>query len=198
MIRNIVFDIGNVLAEFSWREHLARFGFTGEKAERIGKAMMLNPTWNELDRGVWSREKLLQSFIKEAPDLEQEIRLVFSDLSTIVRKFPKSDSWVQSLKDRGYHVYYLSNYSSYVRKDTEKELTFMKLMDGGIMSYEVQLIKPDLAIYQTLMERYDLQPEECVFLDDTVRNVEAAQALGIAGIVVTSQEQAKKELETLL
>ena len=74
MIRNIVFDIGNVLAEFSWREHLARFGFTGEKVERIGKAMMLNPTWNELDRGVWSREKLLQSFIKEAPDLEQEIR----------------------------------------------------------------------------------------------------------------------------
>ena len=198
MIRNIVFDIGNVLAEFSWREHLARFGFTGEKAERIGKAMMLNPTWNELDRGVWSREELLQSFIKEAPDLEQEIRLVFSDLSTIVRKFPKSDSWVQSLKDRGYHVYYLSNYSSHVRKDTEKELTFMKLMDGGIMSYEVQLIKPDLAIYQTLMARYDLQPEECVFLDDTVRNVEAAQALGIAGIVVTSQEQAKKELETLL
>ena len=198
MIRNIVFDIGNVLAEFSWREHLARFGFTGEKAERIGKAMMLNPTWNELDRGVWSREELLQSFIKEAPDLEQEIRLVFSDLSTIVRKFPKSDSWVQSLKDRGYHVYYLSNYSSHVRKDTEKELTFMKLMDGGIMSYEVQLIKPDLAIYQTLMARYDLQPEECVFLDDTVRNVEAAQELGIAGIVVTSQEQAKKELETLL
>ena len=74
----------------------------------------------------------------------------------------------------------------------------MKLMDGGIMSYEVQLIKPDLIIYQTLIERYDLQPEECVFLDDTVRNVEAAQALGIAGIVVTSQEQAKKELETLL
>ena len=104
MIRNIVFDIGNVLAEFSWREHLARFGFTGEKAERIGKAMMLNPTWNELDRGVWSREKLLQSFIKEAPDLEQEIRLVFSDLSTIVRKFQKTDSCVQSLKDRGYHV----------------------------------------------------------------------------------------------
>ena len=59
MIRNIVFDIGNVLAEFSWREHLARFGFTGEKAERIGKAMMLNPTWNELDRGVWSRDCLL-------------------------------------------------------------------------------------------------------------------------------------------
>ena len=71
-------------------------------------------------------------------------------------------------------------------------------MDGGIMSYTVHLAKPDPAIYQTLLGRYGLKAEECVFLDDTVRNVEAAQALGIAGIVVTSQEQAKKELETLL
>ena len=71
-------------------------------------------------------------------------------------------------------------------------------MDGGIMSYTVHLAKPDPAIYQTLLDRYGLKAEECVFLDDTVRNVEAAQALGIAGIVVTSQEQAKKELETLL
>ena len=71
-------------------------------------------------------------------------------------------------------------------------------MDGGIMSYTVHLAKPDPAIYQTLLDRYGLKAEECVFLDDTVRNVEAAQALGVAGIVVTSQEQAKKELETLL
>ena len=66
------------------------------------------------------------------------------------------------------------------------------------MSYTVHLAKPDPAIYQTLLDRYGLKAEECVFLDDTVRHVEAAQALGIAGIVVTSQEQAKKELETLL
>ena len=66
------------------------------------------------------------------------------------------------------------------------------------MSYTVHLAKPDPAIYQTLLDRYGLKAEECVFLDDTVRNVEAAQALGIAGIVVTSQEQAKKELENLL
>ena len=66
------------------------------------------------------------------------------------------------------------------------------------MSYTVHLAKPDPAIYQALMERYGLKAEECVFLDDTVRNVEAARALDMAGIVVSSQEQAKKELETLL
>mgnify|MGYP000286109203 CR=1 FL=1 len=102
------------------------------------------------------------------------------------------------LKARGYHTYYLSNYGERIRREASKELSFLSHMDGGIMSYTVHLAKPDPAIYQTLLDRYGLKAEECVFLDDTVRNVEAAQALGIAGIVVTSQEQAKKELETLL
>ena len=92
--------------------------------------------------------------------------------------------WIESLKARGYHTYYLSNYGERIRREASKELSFLSHMDGGIMSYTVHLAKPDPAIYQTL--------------DDTVRNVEAAQALGVAGIVVTSQEQAKKELETLL
>lgn len=74
----------------------------------------------------------------------------------------------------------------------------MKLMDGGIMSYEVQLIKPDLAIYQTLMVRYDLQPEECVFLDDTKANIDGALRAGMQGILVKTQEQAMQELDELL
>ena len=131
-------------------------------------------------------------------ELEQEIRLVFSDLSTIVREYEGSVDWIESLKARGYHTYYLSNYGERIRREASKELSFLSHMDGGIMSYTVHLAKPDPAIYQTLLDRYGLKAEECVFLDDTVRNVEAAQALGIAGIVVTSQEQAKKELETLL
>lgn len=74
----------------------------------------------------------------------------------------------------------------------------MKLMDGGIMSYEVQLIKPDLIIYQTLMERYDLQPEECVFLDDTKANIDGALRAGMQGILVKTQEQAMQDLDELL
>ena len=74
----------------------------------------------------------------------------------------------------------------------------MKLMDGGIMSYEVQLIKPDLIIYQTLMKRYDLQPEECVFLDDTKANIDGALRAGMQGILVKTQEQAMQDLDELL
>ena len=186
MIKNVIFDIGNVLLDFCWKDHIARFGFQGEKADRIAQAMMLGPIWPKLDLGLESDEDILEQFVTHTPELEQEIRLVFSDLSTIVREYEGSVDWIESLKARGYHTYYLSNYGERIRREASKELSFLSHMDGGIMSY------------QTLLDRYGLKAEECVFLDDTVRNVEAAQALGIAGIVVTSQEQAKKELETLL
>ncbi|MCI8430745.1 MAG: HAD family phosphatase [Lachnospiraceae bacterium] len=198
MIRNIIFDIGNVLIDFCWREHIRRKGFQGETAERIGKAMMQSPVWDELDRGVWTNEELLQGFIANDPELEKEIRIVFSDLGTLVKEKEGSSDWIRSLKADGYQVYYLSNYSERVKREAASELSFLKEMDGGIMSCTVQTIKPDPRIYQMLMERYELLAEESVFLDDTEANVAAAGRLGMYGILVKDVERAKQELAELL
>ena len=70
-------------------------------------------------------------------------------------------------------------------------------MDGGILSYQEKLIKPDPAIYTLLLERYGLVAEESVFLDDTLANVEAARKLGIHGIWFQTKEQAEEELKRL-
>lgn len=198
MIRNIVFDIGNVLVDFCWREHIAGLGFDQDMVERLGKAMMLNPVWNEVDRGVWSNEELLQGFIDNDPEMEAEIRTVFGDLSTIVREKSESGAWIRSLKEKGYRVYYLSNFSARVKREAADQLTFLQEMDGGIMSYEVRLIKPDAAIYRALFERYGLKPQESVFLDDSPANVEASRAIGMESILVKSQKQAMEELEDFL
>ncbi len=198
MIRNIVFDIGNVLVDFSWREHIAGCGFEGETAKRLGQAMMEHPVWNEIDRGVWSNEELLQAFIRNAPDLEQEIRVVFANLNTVVRLREGSCAWVRDLRQRGFRVYYLSNFSRRVRSEAAEKLSFLKEMDGGVMSCDVHLIKPDPAIFRVLFEKYDLNPEECVFLDDSVANVQTAESLGMAVVQVESQEQAKEELERVI
>lgn len=160
--------------------------------------MMQSPQWAEIDRGVWTMEELLDRFVANDPELEQEIRTVFSDLSTIVREREGSRAWIRSLKEAGYKVYYLSNFSRKVETEAAGELSFLEEMDGGILSYQEHLIKPDRAIYELLMKRYGLSPEESVFLDDTQENVEAAEALGIWGIRVESQEQAKYRLQELL
>ena len=198
MIKNIIFDIGNVLADFCWREHIRRFGYEQEIAERLGEAMMLSTIWPEVDRGVWTREELLAGFVANAPELETEIRTVFSDLSTLVKERSGSAAWLRSLKAEGYGVYYLSNFSKRVEEEAAGELSFLQEMDGGILSYTVRLIKPDPAIYQMLLERYRLSAEESVFLDDSADNVEAARNLGMHGILVESQEQAMHALQKLL
>ncbi|MCI8586314.1 MAG: HAD family phosphatase [Lachnospiraceae bacterium] len=198
MIKNIIFDIGNVLVDYCWEDHIVHCGFQGETKERIGRAMMLSDTWQEVDRGVWTEEELLAGFIANDRELEQEIRAVFSDLSTLLRERSGSIPWLRSLKADGYQVYYLSNFSEKVKREAGKELTFLNEMDGGIMSYTVQVIKPAPEIYRKLLEKYGLSAEESVFLDDSDANVQAAKALGMEGILVTSQEQAKKELHKLL
>ena len=198
MIRNIVFDIGNVLVDYCWQDHIAHCGFTGEKADRIAHAMMLGSDWKELDRGVLKDEEFRRLLISKAPELEQEILLLMSDLSTLVRRREGSIPWIQDLKARGYHTYYLSNYGEQVRRDTADSLDFMKEMDGGIMSYEVHQIKPDAEIFHTLLDRYGLKAEESIFLDDTNINVDAARGVGMKGLLVESQEQAIRDLNALL
>ena len=198
MIRNIIFDIGNVLVDYCWQEHIAGYGFLGGMARRIGKAMMESPVWNELDRGLWTNEELLAGFIRNDPELEQEIRLVFSDLSTLVKEREGSRGWLRALKKEGFWLYYLSNYSARAKNEAAGQITFLEEMDGGIMSYREGLIKPDPAIYRLLLERYGLNAQECVFLDDSPANVEAAVRLGIRGIQVKSQEQAMRDLQELL
>ncbi len=198
MIQNIVFDIGNVLVDFCWRDHIAGCGYSGETAERLGRAMMLSPEWNEIDRGVWTNEELLQGFIANDPELEPEIRTVFADLSTLIRERSGSAEWICSLKEKGYKVYYLSNFSERVKTEAAGELSFLEEMNGGVMSYTVRLIKPDPAIYERLFKWYELKPEESVFLDDSAANIRTARELGMYAIQVESQEQAAEDLRKLL
>ena len=197
MIRNIVFDIGNVLVAFRWREYFAEFGYPQDIYERLCKATALNSVWNEYDRGVWTEEEVLQGFIAADPELEPQIRETLSDLKGLLIMYDYAIDWVKELKAKGYGVYYLSNFSDPACRDCGDELGFLPYMDGGILSYHEKVIKPDAAIYKLLMERYGLKAEECVFLDDNANNIEGARAVGMYGIVFENKEQGAEELRAL-
>ena len=197
MIRNIVFDIGNVLTDFRWREFLQDKGFDDDMVDRIARASFMSPFWEEFDRGDWDEERLLQEFIKNDPEIEKELRMAFQQVNGMVTLRDYAIPWIEELKGKGYRVLYLSNFSYKAYVECADALVFLPYMDGGILSYRERLIKPYPEIYRLLMDRYSLQPEETVFLDDTLKNVEAARALGICGIHFKSKEQACRELEEL-
>lgn len=197
MIRNIIFDIGNVLTDFRWREFLRDKGFDEEMIGRIARASVMSPFWNEFDRGEWDTEKLMEEFVRLDPEIEKELHLAYDDIKGMVTKRDYAISWIQELKAKGYGVYYLSNFSYKAYVDCADALDFLPLTDGGILSYRDKVIKPGREIYDLLLSRYDLKAEECVFLDDTPVNVETAEKLGFAGIVFRTKEQAQEELRAM-
>ncbi len=197
MIRNVIFDIGNVLTDFRWNEFLQDKGFDEAMIQRIARASVLSPFWAEFDRGEWDTDKLLKEFAKLDPEIEDELYRAFGDIREMVTKRDYAIPWIKELKSKGYGVYYLSNYSYKAYVDCIDALDFIPFMDGGILSFQDRVIKPDAEIYRLLLSRYGLKAEECVFLDDTPANVEAAEKLGFAGIVFGTREQAQEELRAL-
>ena len=198
MIKNIIFDIGNVLSAFRWEGFLADKGFDKEMIDRIGNASVRTEAWYEFDKGVYSDEEVVELFVKNDPEIAAEIHKAFDFVEGMVELYPYTMDWLKSYKDAGFKVYYLSNFSYKAETQCPKSLSFIPMMDGGILSYRVKMTKPDPKIYELLLSDYGLKAEECIFIDDTLRNVEAAEKLGIHGVRFLGQEDAASKVSMII
>lgn len=196
-ITTIVFDIGNVLAEFCWERHFRSFGFSEETFQRLAKATVLDSVWDEFDKGVMTLDEMTKLFIQNDPGVEQEIRTILKDISPCIDVYDYAYDWIREFKANGYHVYILSNFSEKCYLDCGEKMNFVKEADGAVISYQEKMIKPDACFYEVLLDRYHLIPEECVFMDDKQINIEAAKALGMNGIVFTTKNVALVELRKM-
>lgn len=199
MIKNIILDVGRVLVAWKPKETMKeKLGFSEETVNDLAKALFESGVWNEADRGVLSNDEFLALAISRAPEYEKEIRLFWDNVDKAIWQLPYAGEWIRTMKKAGYQVYILSNYGSWTYDKTrEAVLNFLEEVDGAIFSYQVKQIKPNPEIFQSLFEKYSLQAEECVFLDDLPANIEGAKAVGMQGIVFTDLEEALVELEKL-
>lgn len=198
MIKSIIFDIGMVLADYNWSGYLRSFSYSKETYEDIANAVFLSPTWVECDRGVLSDQELLSGFIHNAPEYEKEIKEVYDTVGRCIKQYDYTIPWIQDLKSKGLGIYALSNYGERMFAQTGIELNFLKYMDGALISYQEHLIKPDPRIYQTLLNRYNLIPQETVFFDDNEDNVKGASDLGINAFLFHNYQEANEQLQALL
>ena len=198
MINTVIFDVGNVLVDFDWEGFIHRM-FPGreELISELDSAVWGNGRWDRLDAGD-EPEEVFANIIAHAPEHEHELRKVFENVGDTLRKRPATPIWLKDIKSRGYRVLYLSNYSHYVMEKNPDVLDFLPLMDGGVFSCDVKLIKPDRKIYECITEKYNLVPSECVFIDDIERNVKAAKDFGFNAIRFITLEQAQRDLNAIL
>lgn len=198
MIKNIVFDIGNVLAAFCWKQYISELGIDPAFEDRLAAATTCNRLWREIDHGIMPLDDIITAMIATDPAIESEIRLFFKDRRRLVLEYDYSEGWLRELKARGYNIYLLSNYSQDHFQYISRTFKFFGYEDGRVVSYQEKCLKPEQKIYETLFERYGLVPGECVFLDDSPENIEGAVKAGMRGIVFENYAQGRAELEKIL
>lgn len=182
-MKTVIFDVGNVLVDYDWASYLRTFRYDEEIFQRVANAVFRNEDWEKGDIGLISTEEWLDLFIENAPDLKREIREVFAGFEGTIVPLDYTKKWIEYFRGQGCKLYYLSNYSCELYQRTKDKLAFLESFDGGIFSYEVKCMKPDEKIYRILLERYSIEPKEAVFYDDRPENVEAANRLGMKGVV---------------
>lgn len=196
-IDTVVFDIGNVLTDFAWKDFLMKKVNDEALVERIAKATVYSDDWVEYDKGNLSNDKILQRFAENDPEISDVIKEAFQNIDGIITKREKTIPWIKSLQAAGYKVLYLSNFSKQALVGCPEGMAFLEETDGGILSYREHVVKPDPAIYHLLENRYGLTPSKTVFIDDTPVNIDAAISLGWKGIVYKDYEQVKSELNAM-
>lgn len=199
MIKTVIFDIGNVLVDFCWQKMFHGFGLEGEAFEKIADATVRHQAWQDLDQGIITTEEAIEAFAKEAPEYREYIERIYHDMTKMLEQYDYSIPWIKELKERGYRIYILSNWSKVGYDSCQHNvLNFLPLVDGAVFSFEELVIKPDKKIYDIICSRYDINPAEAVFLDDSEKNIISAREFGLHAIQFKSYEQGKAELEALL
>lgn len=193
-VDTVIFDIGKVLVKYDWKKLLKELKYDEDTAQAVAEAVFLSEDWTESDRGVRTEEEILQSFIANNPSYEKEIRETFARMGETISVCSYTKDWLSYLKKQGYKLYFLSNFSEPLYKRCTKDLKFLEFMDGGYMSWQVHLLKPEPEMYQKLIQDFQIVPEKAVYIDDYMDNVAEARAQGLNAIHFTGRKSAVQQL----
>lgn len=190
MIKNVIFDYGNVLVDWNPAYlFLPVFGGDEEKC-RFFTDNVCNREWfTRMDRGE-SMDVCVAELQARYPQYADAVAM-FRDrwFEMCHGELPGMFELIQDLKSKGVGVYGLTNWPAETFTEARRRFRTLASIDNYVVSSSVKLAKPEPAIYQLLLSKYNLNPEECVFIDDRKDNVDAAKALGMEGIIYPGSAQ---------
>ena len=183
MIKNIVFDMGNVLIYFDRDAFLDTVGVTDPEDRKILlREIYLSLEWSRMDRGSLTDSEAAKIMEKRVPErLRKYVHALVEEGDRPILPVPGMAELVEELKKNGYGIYLLSN-ASYHQRDYWPRIPGAEFFDGEMVSAYELLVKPQPEIYERLCERFSLKAEECVFIDDSTLNCEGAFFCGMSTV----------------
>jgi HAD superfamily hydrolase (TIGR01509 family) len=198
MIKNIIFDLGNVLISFRPEEFLDINGFQENAKKAIINEIFRSREWRMLDNGDITTREAIEGIAAKSSLKTEEIASVFNLRTRIMFPLTENTKLLPALRKRGFKLYYLSNFPDDIFDEVHKKYDFFRHFTGGIISARVHASKPDLKIFRILLEKYSLSADESLFIDDSEPNVNAAESFGIKALHIHVPEDLREKIEKLL
>lgn len=193
MLKNIIFDMGNVLLRFDPQISLNLYCKTQEAKAIIQRELFEGPEWIQGDYGIITNEERFVPVSKRVPEKYHEaLYQCVMGWDICMEPIPGAREFCAYAKEKGCRIYVLSN------ADNTFHAYFPRFapetwFDGVMVSSDVHMIKPDVKIYIRFLTTFHLKPEECLFIDDRPENIEGAKKAGIPGFVFTGDFRPVKQ-----
>ena len=196
-IKNIVFDIGNVVVRWS-PEEIIRLTFGDcASAEEKAKSVFQSDIWLNLNKGLLSENDAKTQYRDVLGFTELECERLFYYVKQTQILIYGSLELVRRCKSAGYRVFALTDNVHEIVSHLKATYTFWDLFEGAIVSAEVGLLKPQVEIYESLLYQYGLEASETVFIDDMPYNVAGAESVGMNAILFKNTYQCAQALKAL-
>lgn len=194
MIKNLVFDLGNVLIEWNSEKILTYFEPENERRQALKQAIFDSGVWHQTDKGELSLKEACDEVLAQLDDsYHPAVQNIFYNWYEVVEVYSGLQEQIRLWAEQGYRIYILSTTCEiFYRIEKAGLLPIYPLLSGYILSSEVGVVKPEPEIYQKLLKKYRIEPTESVFIDDIQANLDTAAELGFETIL------AKRECDNIL
>ena len=195
---DIILDMGNVLLEWNKDKILRGVVKTEKDFMILDKAIFQSGLWERLDLGTLTREELVLKVISMIGSIYQEkVQEVVWNWPSYIEIYMEVFPLLVHLKEKGHRIFVLSNTSPVFYELLEEQLSPLnEILDGFVLSCDIKAIKPDPKMFEEILHKYDLNPENCIFLDDVKDNTKMAETLGIKAYQVKHRSDVVDILKT--
>lgn len=196
-IKNIIFDIGNVLVRWSPIEIIRLTFGEIDNDKDLAKALFQSDLWLAYNRGEFSESEAKRQFQTQFRLSEDIVEVLFYYIKQTQIPIYGMHDLVKRVKLAGYNTYALTDNVLEIVDHLKTRYDFWDLFLGAIVSAEVKCLKPSAQIFNCLLDTYHLKADKCVFIDDVLANVEGAKTLGFNTILFKNAAQCERELHLL-
>jgi putative hydrolase of the HAD superfamily len=198
IVRNVIFDLGGVVLDWNPDRIVSRLSSVGELRASFKEALFGHADWRMFDRGTITELQLIERLEVRLGRTRHEVTASLDAVRDSLVEKPETVQLIRALQRQGTPLYCLSNMPSAVYTHLRKRHRFWDAFSGIVISGEIQMMKPEPEVFLHLLATFKLRPQECVFIDDVLANIESAKQLGLHTIWFKDAAQCRRELDQVL